>query len=366
MRTQAGPEMNRATEIPWMIVGQGLAGTLLAWSLLRRGERVLVVDDAHRTAASRTAAGLINPVTGMRLVKTERVEECLPAAKLTYQELEQRLDRELRFEIPMLRLIRNEKELAAWEKRSKDPAYGPFLEKALAADECPREVIAPDGAFVQRHTGYLDTCALMDGFRDYLQTQESYREAALDPAELTPREEAVEWNGISARCVIFCDGYQAMRNPWFQWLPFQPAKGEILSVEIHEPLPDYIINGGRWLMPRGDGSYRLGATYDREQLDEEPTAAGRETLLAALGELFHQPPRAGVQLHQAGVRPNTLDKKPFIGLHPQQPRIGIFNGFGSKGSLLMPWYAERFVEHLLEGRAIPAEADIARYHPDGV
>jgi glycine/D-amino acid oxidase-like deaminating enzyme len=352
---------NPASNIDLLIVGQGLAGSILAWKLMQRGQKVLVVDNRHRTAASRTAAGLINPVTGMRLVKTARVEECLPCAKESYLALGKLLRRELWFEIPMLRLIRNPKEREAWDKRCADPAYKPFLRENLQAQQCPSGVIAPEGGFVQRRTGYMDTCALMDGFGDYLRERDSYRQQEFDFDQLEVRDAGVTWRDISAERIIFCEGYQGMHNPWFKWLPFQPAKGEILSLEIEQELPHYIINAGRWLMPRGDHSYRLGATYDREQLDEEPTVSGRQTLLAALGELFVHPPRVGVAAHQAGVRPNTLDKQPFIGMHPQQPRIGIFNGFGSKGSLLMPWYAERFVEHLLEAEPLPAEAGVGRY-----
>ncbi len=357
--------MNPSSTFDVLLIGQGLAGTVLAWKLMQRGQRVLVVDNSHRTAASRTAAGLINPVTGMRLVKTARVEECLPAAKETYRELEQLLNRELLFEVPMLRLIRNPGEKTAWEKRSGDPAYTPFLGERLAEQSCPQGLIAPEGGFIQLQTGYMDTCALMDGFRDHLQATGAYGAGEFFHRDLKITQQGVSWQGLYARQVIFCEGYRGMHNPWFGWLPFQPAKGEILSLEIAQQLPPYIINAGCWLMPRGDGSYRLGATYDREHLNEEPTPEGCETLLAALGELFLNPPRASLAAHQAGVRPNTLDKNPFIGMHPEQSRVGIFNGFGSKGSLLMPWYADRYASYLLEDRPLPEECDILRYWKDG-
>ncbi len=357
--------MNPSTNFDVLVVGQGLAGTLLAWKLMQHGQRVLVVDNNHRTAASRTAAGLINPVTGMRLVKTERVEECLPVARETYRTLEQLLNRKLLFEIPMLRLIRNPAEKSAWEKRFGDPAYRPFLGERLAENTCPHGLIAPEGGFIQLQTGYMDTCALMDGFHDHLQEAGAYSADEFVHRDLEITEQGVNWRGRYAERAIFCEGYRGMHNPWFGWLPFQPAKGEILSLEIAEHLPRYIINAGRWLMPRGDGSYRLGATYDRQQLDEESTPEGRRTLLAALGELFLNPPQARLADHRAGVRPNTLDKRPFIGMHPERSGIGIFNGFGSKGSLLMPWYADRFAAYLLEQRPLPEECDILRYWKDG-
>ena len=64
---------------------------------------------------------------------------------------------------------------------------------------------------------------------------------------------------------------------------------------------------------------------------------------------------------QAGVRPTTSDRQPFVGLHPGKPQLTIFNGFGSKGSLLIPWHVERFVECLLDATPLPLSMDIARY-----
>ncbi|HBA65740.1 MAG TPA: FAD-dependent oxidoreductase, partial [Methylococcaceae bacterium] len=58
-------------DIDFLIVGQGLAGSLLAFELIQRNAQVMVVDDG-RENASEVAAGLINPVTGIRLVKSDR------------------------------------------------------------------------------------------------------------------------------------------------------------------------------------------------------------------------------------------------------------------------------------------------------
>ena len=51
--------------------------------------------------------------------------------------------------------------------------------------------------------------------------------------------------------------------------------------------------------------------------------------------------------HEANIRPCTLDKQAFIGHHPQHPQFAIFNGFGAKGSLQIPWYSKHFVDALL-------------------
>lgn len=359
--------MNQPFDLDTLIVGQGLAGSLLAWELLGRGERILVLDDGHRSAASVAAAGLLNPVTGQRLVKTAGVDECLPFARERYRELERRLGRALLVEKPMWRLFRNPREQEAWRKRCEDPAYRGYLGEALSPDALQPPFVAPRGGFVQQQTGFLDTNALMAGIREQLSAGGHYREQAVAYDAMVPEKGGVRFEGIACRRVIFCEGYKAQHNPWFDWLPFQPAKGEILSLAIDTPLPDAMINAGKWLMPRGGNDYRLGATYDRERLDEQPTEAGVKELLDALPQLLDPVPEYRVTERRAGVRPNTLDKQPFIGLHPKWPQLGIFNGFGSKGSLLIPWHAMRFAEALYGGAALPAEADIRRYpsSPDG-
>src|SRR5215210_7395405 len=71
-----------------LIVGQGIAGTLLAWELERAGLAIDVADQGHAGAASSAGAGIINPVTGRRLVKSWQIDALLPLARAAYEALE--------------------------------------------------------------------------------------------------------------------------------------------------------------------------------------------------------------------------------------------------------------------------------------
>jgi len=348
-------------DIDTLIIGQGLAGSLLAWELAHRNERLLVVDDEYSSASSTAAAGLINPVTGQRIVKTYGVDDYLPQAHKRYRALEAILGRKLLFDMPMWRLLRNEKEHEVWKQRKLDPAYDDYLGDWLERAELEPPFVAPQGGFVQHHTGYLDTNALLDAIREYLLETGRYRPQRIDYSMLQLEDDGVRFDGIHCGRVIFCEGYKAMNNPWFHWLPFTPAKGEILSLRFEQALPKVIINAGRWLMPRHNGEYRLGATYEHQQLDEVITAQARATLLDALPDILQQSPSWKVTGQQAGVRPATKDRQPFIGLHPRYEQLGIFNGFGSKGALLIPWHAETFVDALLCECPLPIECDIRRH-----
>jgi len=53
-----------------LIIGQGICGTFLSWWLEQKGLSFIVIDEERPYTASRAAAGLINPVTGRRIVKT--------------------------------------------------------------------------------------------------------------------------------------------------------------------------------------------------------------------------------------------------------------------------------------------------------
>ncbi|MDP1589651.1 MAG: FAD-dependent oxidoreductase, partial [Prosthecobacter sp.] len=57
-----------------LIIGQGLAGTALAWRLWERGVPFLIVDRDEAVTCSKVAAGLITPITGMRLTVSWRYE----------------------------------------------------------------------------------------------------------------------------------------------------------------------------------------------------------------------------------------------------------------------------------------------------
>ena len=109
-------------DIDYLIIGQGLAGSLLAWELIQRQKKVIIVDN-NKENASLVAAGLINPVTGMRFVKSTNVDRLLPTTIDFYKQLSCHFQQTFYIEKPMLRILRNNKELAACQKRLQDLDY---------------------------------------------------------------------------------------------------------------------------------------------------------------------------------------------------------------------------------------------------
>ncbi|WP_031432722.1 NAD(P)/FAD-dependent oxidoreductase [Methylomarinum vadi] len=344
-------------QIDFLIVGQGLAGSLLGWELCRRGHKILLVDNGKENA-SQVAAGLINPVTGQRFVKTADVDMLLPLARSYYATLQRFFRQTFFVEKPMLRLLRNEKERQSAEKRLLEAGYRDYL---AGISEAEPNVDSPLGLLRQTQTGYLLTVPLLSALKNFFSERNGYLQADIDYADIKLEPE-LHWRHFRPRRIIFCEGHLARRNPWFNWLPWQPVKGEILTgFSLGEPIGK-ILNYGHWFIPLPDGYFKTGASFDRDRLDMTVTEPAKAALLRDLHRAY--PPSAAARIfrQQAGIRPATQDRQPFIGLHPRYPRLAIFNGFGAKGSLLIPRHCQQFADTLLNDNPLPNHIDIKRHY----
>jgi len=337
----------------FLIVGQGLAGTLLALALEKRGFHVRVVDDGWCTAASRVAAGVLNPVTGMRIVKTLGVDDLLPAAKRIYAELGKKFGATFFREIPFYRFYTSEHEREIKAKRAADENYFGWLSDDVPAGTlCDGRLADRLGGFFVNRAGWLDIPALLDAARADFRSRGILFEEKFSYDELEILREGVRWRGNAfRRGVIFCEGFRVRENPWFGHLKWQPAKSEFVEIELAgtENFSGQILKSSVVAVPLGGTRWRVGTNYDRDILDNEPTPATAERLRRAFCAMFSPPAEiesAHIVSHRAGVRPAVQGALPKVGAHEKIPQLFLFNGFGSKGVTWLPLYAERFAEKL--------------------
>jgi glycine/D-amino acid oxidase-like deaminating enzyme len=349
------------TRFDFLILGQGLAGSALAWQLIHAGARLCVIDDGHRSSSSAVAAGLINPLAGLRFTRRPETSDWLAAADRWYAALAQRFGRPFFHPLPLLRLFRSPQQRRFYERCLADPAAVDLIGDAFGADACPEPVTAPHGGFLQHRTGYVELPHLLATLRDWLRERQALLERELPLRGIEVDPSGVSALGLRAQALVFCDGARLRDNRWFTDLPLRPEKGEILDLAPADWRPRHILNGAHWLLPQRDGVLRLGATHDHRRIDARTTAAARDELLAGLRAWRPdaRPPR--VLRQQAGIRPGTADRYPLLGRRGAQPRLWVFNGFGARGALSIPWYAERLAAHLLHDAPLPAEADIRRF-----
>jgi len=341
-----------------VILGHGLAGATLAWHLRWRGWRVLVVDRDERVTSSKVAAGIVVPISGQRIARSWRVEEFLPVAQAFYDRAAAQLGLHHYHNIPYVRLLKSEDEQRRWEERRRDATF-----QKLITDPQPEPLVdrsrfyAEEGGFEMKGA-WLDVRGWLQASRDHLERAGAWLTADIPPEEVTVAEHAVVAAGRQARYLIFCQGHEAAANPFFPWLRWKSAKGEILTLHAPELNERRIINRGGWLLPGADGYYRSGSTYEWDDLTATPTAAGRGEIEARLHRLLRVPFQ--ITAHEAGVRPIINESKALIGLHPVHRRIALFNGLGSKGVLHAPFFAAQLAALLVDGTPVEYEMDVCR------
>lgn len=339
-----------------LIIGQGLAGTALAWRLWERGVPFVIADRDELLTCSKVAAGLVTPVTGMRLTVSWRYALFYREALRFYRGCGKRLKQRFFFPRGHVRLLKDEQELAKWEKRRRDPDMLPFLRPC--APELSAEVLHdPQNGFQQRHAAWLDTTSFLQASRSFFESLDAWIKADVKPEDVCDDAEGVTWNDRRFSHVIWAQGWSAATHPLFDWMPFQSALGTILTVKANLRGEKRILNRGCWLLPRNDGTQRAGSTYEWAFDDPNTPSAGQvRTLEDTLRGLIKAP--AEVIATQTAVRPIIKGRQALMGTHPAHPRVAFMNGLGSKGSLRAPWLARHLVGHLLDGAKLDAAFDL--------
>ncbi len=345
-------------KIDFLIVGQGLAGSLLAWQLIDRGKRVLVVDRDEAVSSSKVAAGLVTPLAGARFNLPDGFEERLDFARAFYWSLEEKFGETLFHHRRIARLFSRPKEQEAWASRleKEGERYARF-HAPLTIDES--KISLPYGGFEMREGGWLDVPAFLELTRQTLLERAAYAIGRVRSGEVEIEESGIRWKNITAAKVIFCEGWRGNRNHFFDWVPMNPAAGDILELNIPDLADEgRIISKGSWLIPIGGGRFRAGSTYHHRDHEAETNAAGADEVLAKVRVITRVP--ATVLQHRSAIRPIIRRSQIFMGLHPAHPQVAFFNGLGSKGVVNGPWHADRLADHLVSGIPLPEEADLRR------
>jgi len=344
-------------KVDYLIVGQGLAGSLLAYEMRRAGHSFLVIDNPNKPKASDVAAGVVNPVVFRRMTKSWLIDELYPHLLKTYTELEKFLNVKLFYPMPIKKVV-GKGDSDFWKQKYTENELYPYITPNTEALN-NSFVHAEFGAGTVATSGRVDLKLLVNKMKTHLANKGILREEEFDFAQLQRSEDGITYRTISAQKVIFCEGHSASKNPFFQDIRFKHTKGEVLRVQAESYNEHFILNKAIFLMPEGNQYYRLGATYDWHNLSTETTEEARIELQKKLEKIFTD--KYHIVDHQAGIRPTTHDRRPVIGLHPGHQQIGIFNGLGSKGTMLGPYFARQFVNFLVGNSQLDSEVDINRY-----
>jgi glycine oxidase len=337
-----------------VVLGRGIAGAVLTETLRRAGHSVHVFDQKQEGNASMAAGGVVNPLVLRRDIPSWRAAEFLPIAGALYTSWQERLGVACWHHLPLVKLFPTAKEGEQWQRAMATPASALFAIQQPEPEVDAGPFQAPYGYGTVRGSAWLDVPALLAAQRDELLAEGALSERSVGEADIRVGPDGVRVGTVEARWLVRCQG------PFASARGMVPVKGETLVVRIPGLMLTRMVHRGVFILPLGEDRYRVGATFQWNEVFSGPSEAGRTWLLERLARMVDAP----VELlsHTAGVRPAARDRRPLLGI--TGPGEALFNGLGSRGVLLAPWCAEQLVAHLFIGTPLDPEVRWDRALPD--
>lgn len=367
-----------------VVVGAGLAGSAVAWSLAQRGWQVEVLDQADHAASGASAlpAGVVAPHASPDDAVLSRMSRA--GVRLTLQRAAQLLTRDVDWAPSgvLEHRVEGKRNLPRTDVWAQAGAH---WSRAAQAAELQAAHLPPD------------TPALWHGLAGWI------RPAQLVHAQL--QHPAVTWRGqctvhslrrvgalwqlldaqgqtlASAEHVVLATAYPTralLEGATSAHLPLNPLRGQVswgplrdLPATARSLLPPFPVNGhGSWVSGMAgpgtpDPMWLAGSTFERGEtqalLKPEDQAANHTKLARLLPGLGAALPAAFAQAQMwAGVRCTLSDRLPAVGPVNSQALPGLYvcTGLGARGLTLSVLCGE-VLAAWLHGEPWPAERKLA-------
>lgn len=343
----------------YIIVGQGLAAFIVAHQLHKKNIEFTLIGDPKLSSSSLVAAGIWNPIVFKRLTKSWMADKLIPSLENFYSECERKLGTQLITKRKLIRPFSEKQEIDLWLKKAKNEMHE-FLSQEIFSEDnnkfmnCPM----PLGYGEVLQAGNLDIKTFIEKSQEYF--KEKIIVELFDYKLLEVERENIYYKELKADGIIFCEGYLIRNNPYFNYIPMKPVKGEVLEIHCEDlNFKNALINKGGFLMDIGEKEFKAGATFNWDDLKEEPSAEGKKELELNLAQITSK--KYSIIKHEAGIRPSVIDRRPVSGVHPKYKNLFVFNGLGTKGVMLAPYLADNFVHFVLNTAELNAEANVSRF-----
>tara|TARA_R110002050_G_scaffold247802_1_gene385573 strand:- start:7218 stop:8240 length:1023 start_codon:yes stop_codon:yes gene_type:complete len=328
----------------YLIIGQGIAGTILSYRFKKLGIAFKVIDDPKFSRSSRIAAGLANPVVLKRQKWVKGAELFTENLRSFYLNMEQDLHAKFFYPLPLYHLFQSIGEINDWQQNASKAHLQSYLGE-IEQNDIPK-VNSPFGYGKVENIFWVDTSVMIRRWREILQAEGQLLQ------EPFIADDYPNYNHI------YCSGHLLSEQfPPFQSV-FTKTKGQVMVIKSPSLSQYYGLHSGVFTLPLGDQLFKVGATYEHQNLNDETSPEGLSRLRTDL-EKFYRGPYEVID-HLAGVRPNIKDRKPLLGLIKEGSYC--FNGLGSRGILMAPYLSEHFIQYLIYGNELEASWDIQRFN----
>ncbi len=342
----------------FLIVGLGLAGISFAETLRMNNKTFSVISD-HSFNSSVVAGGMYNPVILKRYSEVWKAQEQLEASMPLYLSIQNRLGVTFINPMPVYRKFASIEEQNNWFIAADKPKMAPFLSTQLKKINVP-SIHAPYGYGEVLHSGYLDSKLLKSIYSKELLNQNLLSESHFDYNDLIIQDDFISYQGVQFKNIVFADGFGLHQNPYFNNLPLDGTKGELLIIKAPDLKIDFILKSSVFIMPIGNDEYKVGATYNWQDKTDAITDEGKQELLVELKQLIDCD--FEVIHHFAGVRPTVRDRRPLVGQHFKHKNLYVLNGLGTRGVMFGPFLAQALFNFIYKGEELDKEININRIY----
>ena len=344
-------------KVDYIVVGLGLAGLAFTKELVNNKKSFLVFEDNSQNS-SMVAGGVYNPVVLKRFTPVWNATEQLNIALPFYKELEFQFNKKYDYPIAIYRLFKSVEEQNNWFAACDNPGLSKYMSAKLISEK-HKGILADFGYGKLLNTGRIDTKTLLEDYRNYLSQRKLIRNESFHYSDLKINENIVEYKDVIASKIVFCEGFGLKNNPYFNELPMQEAKGELITIYAPDLNVDFLIKSALFVFPLGNNLYKVGATFNWKDKTQLPTEEGKNELTSKLETFITVPYQIVEQV--AGIRPTVKDRRPLAGKHPKYPNLAVLNGLGTRGVMIAPTLAKALYDHLENGIALDQEISTARF-----
>ncbi|MAB49351.1 MAG: FAD-dependent oxidoreductase [Flavobacteriaceae bacterium] len=343
--------------IDYIVVGCGLASIAFCEQLRASNKSFVVFDDSSQQS-SIVAAGLYNPVILKRFSEVWKAKEQLDIALPVYKKIEDHLNIKIDYKLRLLRRFSSIEEQNLWFNASDKPKLEPYLSTQLVKNTNDA-IDAPFGFGEVLHAGRLDTEKLISSYKDFLKQNQSLIEDSFVHQKLQIESTLIRYGNIEAKQIIFAEGFGVKKNPYFNHIPLNGTKGEVLIIKAPNLNINYGIKSSVFIIPLENDMYAVGATYNWKDKTNQPTKKGKEELMSKLKTFLSC--EFEVVQHLAGIRPTVKDRRPLVGRHPEHKNLYVLNGLGTRGVMIAPYVAEKLYQFIENNEPLDSEIDVNRF-----
>jgi glycine oxidase len=347
-----------------IVVGGGVIGLSIAWRVAQRGLRVNVIDPHPGGGASRTAAGMLAPVTELHYEGRELLALNLESARrypAFAMELLDATGLDVGYrdcgtvqaawdaaDLAELRALQAFQASLGVRSEILSSRELRLVEPALAAG-LPGGLFAPEDHQV-------DNRALVDALieacrRDGVVT---VRQAAssIDGDTVTLDNGGVVSGAVTVLAAgAWSRGIDGLKSP----APVRPVKGQTLRLKAHPELLHQVVRGSVrgnpvYIVPRVNGELVIGASSEESGFDLRPRAGAVYDLLRDAQTLIPELSEAEFVEVSTSIRPGSPDNAPLLG-RSEVDRVVLATGHYRNGILLTPVTADEISALIVDGVA---------------